>query len=115
MILWGTFASSWRVSLPNDRPLTLAWAMNGCGALICLYVFMADSLKVASGGPPALRYVLPFWFNWPLFLAGLAGMAAPVVQTGFYLLKYRERQESFIPQPRWMAPFDPTCKEKENL
>ena len=52
--------------------------MSAAGALLALYVFMADALRVAGGGETALRDLLPESFNWPLFLVALALMAAPV-------------------------------------
>jgi hypothetical protein len=111
MILWGTFASSWHVSLPHDRPLTFAWMMNGIGALICLYAFMVDSLKVAGEGTEVLRYVLPTYFNWPLFCIGLAFMAAPVAQTGYYLMKYSGGAGRRLDLTRWIQHF---ARNKEN-
>ena len=49
---------------------------------LALYVFMADALRVADGGVPALRNLLPTHFNWPLFCVALVLMSAPVIQLG---------------------------------
>jgi hypothetical protein len=57
-----------------------AWALNLGGALLALYVFMADALHAASGGLAAIRNVLPQSFNWPLFGLALALLAVPVVE-----------------------------------
>jgi hypothetical protein len=46
---------------------------------LALYVFMADSIKVADQGVEMLREVLPAHFQWPLFLMAVCLMAAPVV------------------------------------
>ena len=68
-----------------ERPLwpgRKALAVALLGALLALYVFMADSIHVvASGGGAApLRDLLPHWFNWPLFLVALGLLVTPVVE-----------------------------------
>lgn len=54
------------------------------GMLVALYVFMADAIHLVFGpagsGVNGLRHMLPTWFNWPLFLLGLALMAVPVLE-----------------------------------
>src|SRR5207237_4234500 len=71
MILWGTLASGWNIRPANGHSEWKAWALNFVGALIALYVFMADTIRVAKQGVDALRNVLPEWFNWPLFILAL--------------------------------------------
>jgi hypothetical protein len=64
-----------------DRPVwpgRPAWGLNLAGVFMALYVFMADAIGALGKGPGAVRTVLPDRFNWPLFLAALALMAAPV-------------------------------------
>jgi len=66
-----------------DRPcwpsrLTLSICFIGIG--LALYVFMADSIRVAGQGIDALRSLLPVSFNWPLFLVAWLLMATPVVE-----------------------------------
>lgn len=78
MILWGTVVSSWRIE--RARNGWKAWALNFCGVILALYLFMADSIKVANGGVDALRNVLPQGFNWPLFCVALLLMAAPILE-----------------------------------
>jgi hypothetical protein len=78
MILWGTLVSSWPIERARDgwKP----WALNFLGVAVALYLFMADSIRVASGGVDALRNVLPQSFNWPLFCVALLLMATPILQ-----------------------------------
>jgi len=79
LIVWGTFASRASHFPP---PALATWSARCCcglGVLLALYVFMADAIRVADGGVPALRELLPTRFNWPLFGVALALMAAPAV------------------------------------
>jgi hypothetical protein len=80
MILWGTVVSSWQIERARDGSEWKAWGLNLLGVILALYVFMADSIRVANRGLDALRDVLPQWFNWPLFCVAWALMAAPVVE-----------------------------------
>jgi hypothetical protein len=75
MIFWGTLATQF------ERLM---------GVALALYVFMADAIRVSSGGVEALRNLLPTYFNWPLFLVALALMAAPVVKLAAELWTRRE-------------------------
>jgi hypothetical protein len=79
MIVGGTLVS---LTDQPDRPIWPgrgSWALNLCGVLIALYVFMADAIAVAGQGLDAVRAVLPAHFNWPLFIIALILMAAPIV------------------------------------
>jgi hypothetical protein len=79
MIIWGTLASQFE---RPPRPVVSKWKprlMNFLGIMMALYVFMADSIRVADGGVDALRELLPTRFNWPLFTVALLLMAAPVI------------------------------------
>ena len=80
MIIWGIQAS--RVEPPGREPGAnwRVWGLNVLGVVLALYIFMADSLRVAGQGVDVLRTVLPTRFNWPLFCVALLLMAAPVVQ-----------------------------------
>src|SRR4051794_34829174 len=58
LILWGTLASGWD---SQRRPMGSewkAWVLNILGMALALYVFMADSIKVADQGLAAWRKVL---------------------------------------------------------
>jgi hypothetical protein len=63
---------------------------------LALYVFMADTLRVADGGVDAVRNVLPAKFNWPLFCAALGLMAAPVIQLGRQVCLFRRAGRSLL-------------------
>jgi hypothetical protein len=78
MILWGTLASHSEVHSKAGRKPALLWLLTLCGAMLALYIFMADSIAVAGQGTAALRNVLPTRFNWPLFTVALLLMAAPM-------------------------------------
>ena len=77
MIVWGTLVSQRRPAALG-APVASAWFLNALGILLALYVFMADALHVAPQGAEAVRNVLPTSFNWLMFTAALALMAAPV-------------------------------------
>lgn len=62
--------------MPNCWPMIIATI----GALIALYVFMADAIRVANQGIDAIRNVLPTVFNWQLFLVGLVLMTVPIIE-----------------------------------
>src|SRR5215475_9178320 len=80
MILWGTVVSSWRIERARNGSELKAWGLNFLGMILALYLFMADSIRVANRGLDALRDVLPQSFNWPLFCVAWALLAAPVVE-----------------------------------
>jgi hypothetical protein len=82
MILWGTLASEFEAS-DSIRPLRRLWLLNFAGMCIALYVFMADCIHARHGGVDAIRNVLPQHFNWTIFSAALALMAAPVIHLGW--------------------------------
>jgi len=79
MIVWGTMVTARQMpsETRSDRS-TLCWRLNGIGAALALYVFMADSLRIVHEGLDATRTVLPTSFNWPVFAVALVLMAAPV-------------------------------------
>ncbi len=67
----------------GDVP-ALRWplaALGLAGAAACLYTFIADAASAAAGGEAALRALRPTAFNWPLFLAGYAALAAAFLGT----------------------------------
>ncbi len=78
MILWGTLVS--QLDAPQSSTSWSALLLNFAGGILALYVFMADSLRVAGSGLESIRTMLPVHFNWPLFLGALALMAAPLIQ-----------------------------------
>jgi hypothetical protein len=78
MIAWGTLVSQFEDPGRSLRSVLTAWGLNFLGVALALYVFMADSLRVADQGVNALRVVLPERFNWPLFCVALVLMAAPI-------------------------------------
>ncbi|MCX8089495.1 MAG: hypothetical protein N3I86_00950 [Verrucomicrobiae bacterium] len=79
MILWGTLATQREPTRPLPLPGWLPWAACAAGVALALYVFMADTLRVAHQGLDAVRAVLPQRFPWPLFLLAWLLMAAPVL------------------------------------
>ena len=99
MVAFGTVVCAFD---STERPLRPSWSScltALCGIIIALYVFMADSLRVVASGQSidALRSMLPVWFNWPLFIAAWALMAAPVVSVLRRAVMARE------PRPRGAA------------
>ncbi|MBN1811716.1 MAG: hypothetical protein JXA14_07765 [Anaerolineae bacterium] len=58
-------------------PLRLASVLGG--ALLALYVFMADAIHALLSGPVDWDALRPTPFHWPLFLVALALMALPTL------------------------------------
>lgn len=50
------------------------------GVMIALYSFMADAIRVAPQGEPAIRSMMPTHFEWPLFTVGFVLMTAPIME-----------------------------------
>lgn len=57
MIVWGTLATQFERTHPPSLSNWGVWALNFIGVALALYVFMADSIRVSSGGVEALRNV----------------------------------------------------------
>ncbi len=82
MILWGTVVTQFE-QVPGLSGLN--WKSLGFGmpgAMLALYVFMADAIRIRDQGATALRAMQPVWFNWPLFLIALVLLALPVLNAG---------------------------------
>jgi hypothetical protein len=93
MILWGTFMT--KVGR-FPVPLGIQWklfALGCAGAVLALFTFMADAIRVADQGTEALRNMLPVRFNWPLFVVALALMALPVADVVRQELRARRKVE----------------------
>jgi hypothetical protein len=78
MIVWGTLATASPDPAPGSGSESRLWPVAAVGAVLALYVFMADSLRTLPYGLEAVRTVLPKTFNWSMFLVALAMMAAPL-------------------------------------
>jgi hypothetical protein len=106
MILWGTLVSTWRIPPASNRSEWKAWLLNFIGVAVALYVFMADTLRVAGNGTEALRNVLPGSFDWPLFGIALLCMAAPVLQVICRLQQQQPRRLlTGLDEQKWLAHF----------
>lgn len=87
MIIAGTLFTRLDLnSLPNV-PGRWAWIANLSGAVLVLYVFMADAIREIANGREAFRTLLPVSFNWPLFLIATILVAAPIVEMIVQLVK----------------------------
>jgi len=62
------------------RPDAASIAAGAAGALLALYVFMADAIAALPQGVDAVRRVLPERFPWPLFAISWIAMAVPVAR-----------------------------------
>ncbi len=89
MIVWGSLVTQCPERIPATRLTWAAWGASGAGILLALAVFMADSLRAVPGGIGAVRQVLPTSFNWPMFVAALLLMAAPLADAGWRSLGSR--------------------------
>src|SRR5262245_1620204 len=119
MILWGTLVSTWP-NIESGSSEWKPWSLNFIGVGLALYLFMADSIRVAGDGVKALRNMLPAFFNWPLFCLALLLMAAPVIQVLIRLsrrqrghldkldyhrwINYFKRNRENRPEPDWETP-----------
>jgi hypothetical protein len=110
MILWGTLVSSWQIERARNGSEWKAWALNFSGVSLALYLFMADSIRVANGGVDAIRKVLPQWFNWPLFCVALLLMVAPILQVLWRMSQFLKIPDSFDYE-RWIDHF---LRNREN-
>jgi hypothetical protein len=119
MVLWGTLVSTWPTGESRSSEWK-PWSLNFIGVGLALYLFMADSMRVAGDGVNALRNMLPASFNWPLFCLALLLMAAPIIQVlirscsrprrRLYELdhhrwiNYFKRNRENRPEPDWRTP-----------
>jgi hypothetical protein len=89
MIAWGTLATGFGEPQAREAVPWRAWTLNALGVLLALYVFMADTIRVANQGVEALRNVVPVQFNWPLYCVALVLMAVPVFRVCLQMRWYR--------------------------
>jgi len=101
MILWGTLASQFAHPDVNRSLTWKVWSLNLIGVVLALYVFMADSLRVANQGREVLGNVLPTRFNWPWFCLALLLMAMPVIDHLFRMARpgRSESQNPLMEEP----------------
>jgi hypothetical protein len=78
MVICGTMITQFGKGETALWPELTWWYISLAGALLALYVFMADALHAPEWSEQALATMLPVAFNWPLFLLALALMCAPV-------------------------------------
>jgi hypothetical protein len=78
MVVGGTLITQFEQKENTPWPDRWSWKMSLAGAVVALYVFMADAIRVAGEGYEAIQTVRPTWFNWPLFVVALALMATPI-------------------------------------
>jgi hypothetical protein len=79
MIIWGTAITESRHAGEPLRVTRTLWVLNATGIALALYLFMADSLQQLPNLRNGTIYALPTSFNWPLFIAALILMGAPVI------------------------------------
>ncbi len=86
IVVWGTLVTQSPDGVP-ETPLTrTSWS---AGIVLALWVFMADAIRALPAGSDAVRQVLPAVFNWPVFAAALALMAAPLAHSAWRSLSSR--------------------------
>lgn len=82
MIVWGTIMIRPQGRTLSARHSAGVWSATAFGIALALYVFMADALRQIDGLKNGQPFVLPTDFNWPLFVAALILMAAPLAARG---------------------------------
>jgi hypothetical protein len=98
MIVWGTLVTQRAVKPPaRSAASTFCWRLNWLGIALALYVFMADALRTVPQGIDATRTVLPIDFNWPVFVAALVLMAAPIAHIAWRMRPVNLLQEMRSP------------------
>jgi hypothetical protein len=76
-----TFWGGWALATP--RALLVRWTnalLFVAGALLALTAFLAPAWPLLAGGAAAFHGWLPGTFAWPLYTAGLAGMATALLR-----------------------------------
>jgi hypothetical protein len=113
MIVWGTLVSQFTDHAVAIRSWT-SWSLIGLGSVLALYVFMADSLRVAGQGADALRHMLPREFNWPVFCVAVALLATSVAEIGLKMEDVHELQGEKVNhhRPRWFFHRDLAGKHR---
>ena len=94
MLFWGTFATQFERPSESVLAQWKIWLPNFMGVVLALYLFMADAIRVANGGVPALRAMLPARFNWPLFAIAMLLIAAPVIENGLWIWRQKTSANS---------------------
>jgi hypothetical protein len=79
MVIGGTMITQFGKGEAELWPGPVWWVISLTGALLGLYVFMADALHSPEWSEEALTKILPVVFNWPLFFLALGLMSAPIV------------------------------------
>lgn len=83
MIAWGTLVTQSPGRIQATGFTRATWGVCSAGIVLALGVFMADAIRAAPGGVETVRHVLPTTFNWPVFVAALVLMAAPLAHTSW--------------------------------
>jgi len=77
------------------RPTLLA-ALAGGG--LALYVFLEDAIRTLPQGLERLASLRPERFDWPLFLLGVVGLSAPVVELAWRTRRLASLRASCLDQ-----------------
>jgi hypothetical protein len=97
MIFWGTLVTQFE---REGQPICSnwkAWALSAIGAVLALYLFMEDAIRVSREGTRALRELLPSGFHWPLFCMALCLMATPIMNVLWKLSRPRSVALALVP------------------
>lgn len=93
MILWGTSVTQ-SPDLTQPPATRAVWGSTATGIALALYVFMADSIRQVQQGRSISAWVLPTEFNWPIFVAALLLMSAPLASA---VWRMHSRQDLPVP------------------
>jgi len=102
MIAGGTLLGQYDSAAQPLWPHRWAVGLSALGAVLALYVFMADALRIAEQGIEALRKMLPVRFDWPLFILAWLLMATALVDLGLQV--WRRRRGGPEKKPGTLAP-----------
>lgn len=97
MVIGGTIITQLDNADAPFAPRRLSMAFAAVGALIALYVFMADAIGAAGGGIESIRSMLPTVYNWRLFGVAFVLMTMPIVDMAWQV--WRNKKPGFLEKP----------------
>ncbi len=105
MIVGGTLICQFDTA---DRPIwpgRLTSALAVTGAALALFVFMTDAIANLDRGAEAIRATLPDRFDWPVFIAAVGLMSAPVFEIIWRVSRTKAVAAPGLDYSKWITHF----------